>query len=174
MQLFCRTYSQQCSRPSCTGPIRPTESGRSPGDVFNDHLNFSNVFDSIINEKRPRSSSITIQNSPPDKILRVDVPVPHVSAANTTVSSISDPGLQPIAIPGANFSDLATALIASQRAAVVELAAVQQNALHHTSADQVDRVAAQQTAQQTAIDRAAAEQAAQQAAVVRDAAHQIF
>lgn len=93
MQLFCRMYSQSFTQASCSANLRINNANQDAGQLFNEEpLNFTKVFESIIGDKRPRTSSVSHQSmSQPDKIAKVDFPVTQLLATSTTDSILSDP-----------------------------------------------------------------------------------
>lgn len=94
MKNFGKTSSQICFRPCCTAALRPTDVPAvddSVGEVFNEQPDFTTLFQSILGEKRPRTSSVSQTSfQQPDKITKVDVPVSQNSETTTTNSSVSD------------------------------------------------------------------------------------
>ncbi|XP_058840081.1 mucin-2-like, partial [Topomyia yanbarensis] len=114
MQIICRMYSQQCTKPSCHSGLRNNadkiSNDGAPFLEFLDDLQFniSNLYESLIddNNKRPRTSSTSRPSlSQPDKIPRVDVPISSPSATNIIASSVSDSNSHTNLLPGSSNSD---------------------------------------------------------------------
>lgn len=90
VQILSRLIRTMCSRPVCSAGRPSALDAEFPGN--HDPLNFTEIFESIMNgDKRPRSSSLSRPSLPqPDKIMRVDVPVDQTLDSNNSVPTVSD------------------------------------------------------------------------------------
>lgn len=101
MKLFCKTTTPTCPRPCCSAPSRSTDAPaleHSVGEVSNEQLDFTTLFESILGEKRPRTSSVSGTSlSQPDKITKIDVPISLPPRTTTTDHPVSDADGRPTA-----------------------------------------------------------------------------